>query len=307
MVQGDVVHSLQQGLNMTEENIIAPPTANIYDADVLIAATPNSNMLINNNPDALNSGSIYWESPEQPFDADAYMNDIANMATAVHNIDFDGDYLFEEEILIDLPGENEYQTSSVAVPWRATYTKLLLSAVSEIAKFSNLKSLTLFKKFSQSLTLVVTNFSDVLRTWNVADIFVVGANGILKVFPDAPIAGATAAEILAYQQACDADNVFLSILVTLLAGEAMACIDGDIENMRPGSGRAAWEKLKAFVKNDTNGYFQNIKKLVKAWTSAFTISKHPSAQLQAYKALQHDLGRTTLAEELHWVPDIIYE
>ena len=141
---------------------LAPPTANIYDADALIAETPNSNLLIN-NPETFNTDSYYWESPEHQFDADAYMNDIANMATAVHNIDFDGDYLFEEEILIDLPGENEFQTSSVAVPWRATYTKLLLSAVSEIAKFANLKSLALFKKFTQALTLVVSNFSNATR------------------------------------------------------------------------------------------------------------------------------------------------
>ena len=167
------------------------------------------------------------------------------------------------------------QTSSAGtiMPYRAYMTSNIRRSISDISKLASIKSLVLYKKFLMEITLIINNFSDASRTWNVADIFVEDAlTGMLKTFPSKPSATASPKEIQDYTEACDCDNIFLSILITMVIGEAAACIDPDIRKLSlPGAGRSAFIKLVGFVRNQSNGYTQTIKKAIKAWSSTFTI------------------------------------
>ena len=175
--------------------------------------------------------------------------------------------------------------SGYHLPYRAVLTKALLSAVSDIAKFKDIRSLTGYRRFINDLAVVVNNFSDSSRTWNVVDIFINDpVTKLLKVFPTV---GDTD-----YTEAVDADQIFLAVLMAVLAGEAAGCVDTDAAALRrPGAGRLAFDRLEKLVRNKSNAFSQSVKRQARDWAPTFSTAKHPTAQLAAYRDIQRELGK----------------
>jgi hypothetical protein len=127
----------------------------------------------------------------------------------------------------------------------------------------------------------------------------------LRDYPTGP--GATDADKKYYNECSDSDNVFLSILMTLLTGEAVACLETDIAKLREfGAGRKSFERLDLLVRNKSLGFNQTIKRTIKEWPSTFNPAKHPSAQIAVYRDNNYELGKTKKTDEPEWCSDMIY-
>ena len=86
---------------------------------------------------------------------------------------FEDEDMEQDEFIATSAGSTSYH-----LPYRATVAKALASSLSDITKFSNLKSLVHYRKFIKDIAIIINNFTDGERTWNVKDIFVDEIEGL---------------------------------------------------------------------------------------------------------------------------------
>ena len=85
--------------------------------------------------------------------------------------------------------------------------------MSEITKFGNLRNLANYRIFLRDVSVILINFADTERIWNVIDIISKDdAGNYIKLAPPGPTAGE--APSTAFIQFCDCDNILLSLFMT---------------------------------------------------------------------------------------------
>ena len=209
---------------------------------------------------------------------------------------------------IEYAEQEEYMATSSAegyrMPYRAAITSKIIPALTHIAKFSNIRSHEKYRHFLSDIMHAIKNYSDPKRVWNVADIMLRSAAGNLKAIPAAPAAGADpSAEFIEFS---DADAIFLSILMALLTGDALGCIDDSPAAIaRPDAGRTAFERLEKLVRTKCLGYNQTIKKNIRNWGSTFTLRQHPHTHLKVYREAMRELGKKD--DDTTWMEDMLFD